>query len=134
MAANLPRDYQLPLGENMLKQLEYNFHSADYHLMNQVVTGLRTMIYLLLKATSGKENVADDELVSRNATEFVSLCYSQLTHEYNSLHMIGIKDASPSQIACLDELQMPVASGSFISGWKKGTMISVLYYFHSRSP
>ena len=46
----LPRKHtQVPLEKNLQKRLEYEFHSASYHTIMEVITGLRTVAGHLLK-------------------------------------------------------------------------------------
>ena len=42
---------QTPLEEAFLKRLEYEFHSASYHTLVEVVTALRTVAEHLVKVT-----------------------------------------------------------------------------------
>ena len=40
---------QVPLGDALRKRVEYEFHSAGYHTMVAVVTGLKTVVGHLVK-------------------------------------------------------------------------------------
>ena len=45
----LPDNYKLPLEDMVLKQLEYEFHSASYHTLVEIVTGLKNVVGHLIK-------------------------------------------------------------------------------------
>lgn len=40
---------QMPLSDNEGKRLEYEFHSAGYHLLLEMITGLRTVMSHLVR-------------------------------------------------------------------------------------
>ena len=41
----------MKLPQDLLKQLEYEFHSSSYHTLNEVVVGLRTLLGHLAKVS-----------------------------------------------------------------------------------
>ena len=45
---NLPQEYCAPLKSQDLHSLEYEFHSANYHILSDVINGLRTAVGLLI--------------------------------------------------------------------------------------
>ena len=45
----LPQDYQMPVESNHSRLLEYEFHSANYQTLTDIVIGLRTAVGLLVK-------------------------------------------------------------------------------------
>ena len=52
MTEKLPEEYKTPVEETVQKQLEYQFHSADYHTMLQIITGLKTALRHLIKVSA----------------------------------------------------------------------------------
>lgn len=46
---NLPKKLRVEVDKVFRKQLEFNFHSADYHVMLETTTGLRTAADYLVK-------------------------------------------------------------------------------------
>ena len=52
MTEKLPEEYKTPVEETVQKQLEYQFHSADYHTMLQMITGLKTALGHLIKVSA----------------------------------------------------------------------------------
>ena len=51
MTASLPDNYKVPMEDMVLKRFEYEFHSAGYHTLVEVITGLRTVVGHLIKVS-----------------------------------------------------------------------------------
>ena len=51
LQASLPSLYCAPLSDTAKKRLEYEFHSASYHILAEVVVGLRTLLYHFIKVS-----------------------------------------------------------------------------------
>ena len=49
LSDDLPEEYQVPLEADHSHQLEYEFHSANYHTLKVIVIGLQTAVQLLVK-------------------------------------------------------------------------------------
>ena len=49
MTKKLPENFKVPLEEELHKDLEIKFHSADYHTQRQLVKGLKTIVGHLVK-------------------------------------------------------------------------------------
>ena len=45
----LPSSFRAPLCDDLTRHLEYEFHSANYHTLTDIVIGLRTAIGHLIK-------------------------------------------------------------------------------------
>ena len=45
----LPQGYQIPVESNHSRLLEYEFHSANYQTLTDIVIGLRTAVGLFIK-------------------------------------------------------------------------------------
>ena len=52
MTERLPEWYKTEMEDMLLKRFEYEFHSANYHTLVEVITGLRTVIGYLIKVCS----------------------------------------------------------------------------------
>ena len=52
MTEKLLEEYKIPVEETVQKQLEYQFHSADYHTILQIITGLKTALGHLIKVSA----------------------------------------------------------------------------------
>lgn len=105
MSERLPVNFKAPLPSPLLKRLEYEFHSANYHLLLEVVTALRTVVSHLLKALEeGRTDYGD--LENETAPEFMLNLYEHLTKHTEVLYEIGIQSASPSHLRCLADLPL----------------------------
>ena len=51
MTEKLPDSYKADVEEVLLKRFEYEFHSAGYHTLVEVITGLRTVVSHLMKVS-----------------------------------------------------------------------------------
>ena len=51
MTDRLPEWYKTEMEDMLLKRFEYEFHSANYHALVEVITGLRTVIGHLIKVS-----------------------------------------------------------------------------------
>ena len=49
MTEKLPDCYKTEMEATLLKRFEYEFHSAGYHTLVEVITGLRTVVGHLMK-------------------------------------------------------------------------------------
>ena len=49
MTENLPASFKTDMEDALLKRFEYEFHSASYHTLVEVITGLRTVVGHLMK-------------------------------------------------------------------------------------
>lgn len=87
-----------------MKSFEYEFHSADYRLMIEVVTGLRTIMGHLVKVLD-EESKDLGNLKSEKALQFMQNLHKQDT---NVLHEIGVQNASQLHLDCLANLPLTV--------------------------
>jgi len=93
------------MSDPLLKRFEYEFHSADYHLLLEVVTALRTVIGHLLKALKeGGTNYGD--LENETAPEFMLNLYEHFKHPKDVLYEIGVQSAASSHLCCLVDLPL----------------------------
>ena len=103
LAEQLPDKFKITLHETLLKKFEYEFHSADYHLMAEVVTALRTILGHLIKALEeGREDF--EEL----ALKFVLNLHKHLESEDQALQEIGVRTESKPYLDCL--INLPLAA------------------------
>ena len=49
MTERLPEWYKTEMEDMLLKRFEYEFHSANYHTLVEIITGLRTVVGYLIK-------------------------------------------------------------------------------------
>ncbi len=105
LAGRLPDSFKVPLEENLLKHFEYEFLSADFHLLNAVITALSTITGHLLKELD-EENKIYGDLTQIKALEFMLKVYKDLTKEIDVLKEIGVLNSSNSQLHCLANLPL----------------------------
>ena len=105
MSERLPEAFKVPLPSPLLKRFEYEFHSANYHLLLEVVTALRTVVSHLVKALEEQRTDYGD-LGSETAPEFMLNLYEHLTKQNQVLVEIGVQSASPSHLRCLVDLPL----------------------------
>ena len=106
MGEKLPDDFKVSMSADYLKRLEYEFHSASYHLLNEVVMGLQTVIGHLTKALSELPNHDDKELKEQFVTHFMLNLYDGLSRHSEVLQKIGIYSARRSHMLCLGDLPL----------------------------
>ena len=92
------------MSKPLQKHFEYDFHSADYHLMMEILTALMTIMEHLIKEFA-ENKVA---LETYTALEFMCNLYhiSKDTNIGFMLKKIGIQNASSPQQRCLKELPL----------------------------
>ena len=105
MSDRLPENFKAPLPDALMKRVEYEFHSANYHLMMEVLTALRTVTGHLVKALEDQRTDYGD-LRAQTAPEFMLNLYEHLTRHSDVLHEIGVQSASPSHLRCLADLPL----------------------------
>ena len=108
MTGSLPKNFKTSLSGALLKHFEYEFHSASYHLMLEVVTALRTVVGYTIKSLQDTR-LRYTNLENQTVPEFMLNLYEHLTKESEVLYEIGIQSASPSHISCLAELPLTSA-------------------------
>ncbi len=106
MGERLPEEFKFPLSESLLKRFEYEFHSVSYHLLNEVITGLRTVIGHLTKALQEVRNTEHEELKEMSVPHFMLNLYEHLKRQSEVLHEIGIRSAQSSHLQCLSDLPL----------------------------
>lgn len=105
MSERLPNTFKVPLPDPLMKRLEYEFHSANYHLMVEVLTALRTVTGHLVKALEeGRKDYGD--LETQTAPEFMLNLYEHLSLHSDVLYEIGVQSASSSHLRCLADLPL----------------------------
>lgn len=104
MSQRLPDSFKAPLPDLLKKRFEYEFHSANYHLMVEVLTALRTVTGHLIKALDeGRQNCDD---VQETALEFMLKQYKDMDTYSQVLYEIGVRSSSPSHLNCLADLPL----------------------------
>ena len=106
MTDSLPENFKASLSGALLKRFEYEFHSASFHLMLEVVTALRTVVGHTIKSLQETRQEDTVSLEMQKVPEFMLNLYEHLTKEREVLYEIGIQSASPSHISCLAELPL----------------------------
>ena len=106
MGERLPEEFKFPLSEPLQKRFEYEFHSASYHLLNEVVMALRTVIGHLTKALEEVRHTSHEELKEMPLPHFMLNLYEHLKSHNEVLREIGILSAQPSHLQCLSELPL----------------------------
>lgn len=107
IAEQLPDSFKSPLPEPLKKTLEYEFHSATYHLLIEVVMALIIIERYLIKELEKSENENNrSDLESKTALGFMLKLYTNLTEPKDVLHEIGVQDASSSHLECLADLHL----------------------------
>ena len=106
MDDNLPRNFKCSLSEVLQKRFEYEFHSASYSLLNEVVMGLRVVIGHLLKVLLVRLAGDYGDLESQTVLGFMLNLYEHSKELSVVLQEIGIKSALPSHLSCLDDLRL----------------------------
>ena len=105
MCERLPNTFKEPLPDPLMKRVEYEFHSANYHLMMEVLTALRTITGHLVKAlVEGRTDYGD--LESQTAPMFMLNLYEHLSRPNDVLFEIGVQSASSSHLRCLTDLPL----------------------------
>ena len=104
MAKRLPSTFKGCLSDSRKKILEYQFHSANYYLMIEVVTALKTLVEELIKALEA-EVPKDFGIEKLTAPQFMANLYENLD-ESDVLREIGVQNASPSHLDCLNQLPL----------------------------
>lgn len=103
---HLPDTFKAPLPNPLKKRFEYEFHSAAYHLLMEVVTALRTVTGHLVKALAGDRDHHYGNLDEETAPEFMLNLYEHLSKHSDVLYEIGVQSATPSHLRCLEDLPL----------------------------
>ncbi len=104
VADNLPDHFKHTLHKDILKNIEYEFHSASCHLLIEVVTGFRIIIGYLIKTLEEDGPQDPSKIENKTVQNFLLGLYSDYSEgNLSILHKIGIQSASPSQISCLGD-------------------------------
>ena len=107
MAYNLPDHFKQTLHKDLLKDFEYKFHSASYHLLVEVVTALRIIIGYLTKALEDDGGQDHADLETETVQNFLLRLYGDRSERSVAiLHEIGVQSASSSQISYLGNLSL----------------------------
>ena len=117
MSIHLPDTFKTTLPKPLRKRFEYEFHSANYDVLLEVMTGLRTIISYLIKALKqGSDSKVD--LEKKMATVFMLNLYGKESKESEDLRKIevqkkidvlkeiGIRNAKQAHLDCLVELPL----------------------------
>ena len=108
LAERLPEAFKVTLHETLLKKFEYEFHSADYHLMDEVVTALRTILGHLVKALDeGRKDFEELALI------FILKLHGHLKSEDQALQEIGVQTKSKPYLDCLTSLPLTATYSCF---------------------
>ena len=107
MVDNLPDHFKHTLHKDLLNLIEYKFHSASYHLLVEVVTGLRIIIGYLIKTLEQDGAQDHSNMETKTVQNFLLGLYGACSEgNLSILHKIGIQSAFPSQISCLGEISL----------------------------
>jgi len=93
------------------KQLEYEFHSASYHTIMEVITGLRTAVSHLIKEVSDLPAHGNKcrQLQPQTLPQFLITLYEYdpADETRDVFHEISIHSLTPTQHTCLEKLYLP---------------------------
>jgi hypothetical protein len=104
---SLSPSLRLPLPQAKERQLEFEFHSASYHLLTEIVVGLRTAIGHMIKVIPMEEEISQD-ILDMTLKQFMLNEYDYPTPDITNVFIeIGIKSLSNSQIKCLQSFRLP---------------------------
>ena len=90
--------------EALVKRMEYEFHTASYHSLVEVVMAMRTVAGHLTMRLS--EESLYDGLEEQTASQFMLTLYEELTKSSEVMEEIGIHSLSSSQLACIVDLPL----------------------------
>ena len=105
LSEQLPEAFTTDLPDHLVKYFEYEFHSANYHLLMEVVTALKTVIGHIVKLALEDPEKDKEGLEKETVPGFMSNLYGD-SSETNVLQSIGIQGASPSHRRCLANLPL----------------------------
>ncbi len=101
----LPSTFKNPLPDTLMKNFVYEFHSAGYYLMTEVITALRTVVEQLVKAVEERRGDYAD-LKPLTGMEFMLNLYGDFERDGDVLYEIGVQNASLSHRRCLENLPL----------------------------
>lgn len=102
----LPEEFKKALPDDQLKLLEYEYHSADYHLLNEVIIGLNIVMDYINKELKEQPENSVSNLQDLSVNRFLLHLYGDIKDDENILKDVGIQDLKPSQSQCLCKLPL----------------------------
>ena len=119
MCDRLSDHFKPSLSEALLKRFLYEFHSASYHLLNEVVMGLGMILGHLTKVLLERPTEDYSDLENETVFDFMLNLYEHLKKHSDVLREIGIQSAQPSHLACLADLPLTAAYSclTLFFGW-----------------
>lgn len=91
----------------LVKRMEYEFHSANYHSLMEVVTALRTVTGHLVKSIREQSPFINISGLEHYATaQFMLTLYEEIKRKNEVMEVIGIHSLSASQLVCIIELPL----------------------------
>ena len=92
MEENLHKSLQLQLPDGLEKRLEYEFHSASYHLLTDIVVGLRTILGHMIKVIPTEDQLSQ-QIEDMTLRSFMLNEYENLNEDAPNVFIeIGIKE------------------------------------------
>lgn len=100
----LPKAFKSALSDDSKKHFEREFHSAKFCLLSEVVAALRIVVRELIKMLQNRS----EYYKTLTVMTFIKSIYQLKKDEdsYTVLHKIGVRNASPSQLQCLADLNL----------------------------
>ena len=96
------------MDESLVKSMYYEFHTASYHSLIEVVTALRIVadhLTMHLNESNPDDDTSDLEL--RTVPQFMLTLYKDIKKDSEVLEEIGIHSLTSSQLDCIIVLPLP---------------------------
>ena len=106
----LPDTFKEPISDKLRKRFEYEFHSASYDIITEVLSALRVIVANLSKAL---QECRGGDLDKINALEFIKTYYEDLHDQEEVLREIGIQGATTAHLKCLESLPLVATYSCF---------------------
>ena len=124
---HLPDTFKAGLPGDLTENIKYDFHSANYHLLIEVQTALKTIIGHLIKALKKDDldrSIDDESFKTLKVSEFLRDLYDDSDLSVDDIFVkIGIKRESCAHIRCLADLPLTIiysCLGLFVNWVDKG--------------
>lgn len=103
----LTEPFKAPITEEIVRQLEYEFHSANHTIMSEVAVGLQTVTGHLIKTIDEFENDIN-VLKIKSIAQFLLFLFKNKDNYITAFNEIGIQNAQPSHLSCLADISISV--------------------------
>ncbi len=104
IAKILPEIFSVLLTENQKKCLEFEFHSIDYHLLHEIVHGIKNALGIINKFH--KELPESCDIQDITLLSFLQELNDDTEDKHELFKCIGIENLKPSQADCFSSLPL----------------------------